>query len=419
MQYLVHYNRFVYLVGIHEDDGMISDYSNTKIDTFKQCRCKYKLQYIDGVKIDRTKSIETFMGSRVHETLEKLYRDKTFCKNDTLDELMEYYDRIWDENYDDSVTVAKKEYTADNYREMGRKCIIDYYRSHEPFEEMKIIGLETDDVLILPNGKKYSIRIDKLGCRGSDYYVCDYKTNQKMKTKDEADTDRQLAMYAVWVRKKFPDAAKVHLVWHMLRFDKDVTSERTDEELSKLTDQIVGDIEEIESCTDWSPNVTVLCDYCEFKKHCPEFRHETIIENTEPEKLTEDEAYAAVNEYAEVEKELSELNKRKKELDERKKELSGKISDYANANGLTAVYGDTIKCSVSRSDNVSIIESKKGDLKNHLIKEGISEYLMLSTAAIQSAVRKNGADDLFMDYVEISEDYKVSSSKREKPKRKS
>lgn len=394
---------------------MISDYSITKIDSFKQCRCKYKLQYIDKIKVDRTKSIETFMGSRVHETLEKLYRDKTFCKTDSLDELMDFYDRIWDENYDDSVTIAKKEYTADNYRETGRKCISDYYRSHEPFEEMKIIGLETEDLLTLPNGRTYSIRIDKLGCKGNDYYVCDYKTNQKLKTREEADSDRQLAMYSVWVKKNFPDAANVYLIWHMLRFDKDITSERTDAELSELVDQIVGEIEEIESCNDWSPNVSTLCDYCEFRRHCPEFRHEIVIEETEPERLTEDEAYNAVNQYAEIDAELSELNGRKKELEEKKKELSVRISDYANANGLTAVYGNSVKCSVSRHDSVSIIDDRKEELKDALMREGRSEYLMLSTLAIHSAMRKSPYN-IFKDYVEVSENYKVSVSKREEKK---
>jgi len=44
---------------------MISDYSITKIDSFKQCRCKYKLQYIDKIKVDRTKSIETFIKGKL------------------------------------------------------------------------------------------------------------------------------------------------------------------------------------------------------------------------------------------------------------------------------------------------------------------------------------------------------------------
>ena len=397
---------------------MNADYSYTKIGNFKKCRCKYKLQYIDQIKVDRTRSIDTYMGSMVHETLEKLYRDKSFCKTDTLDELLEYYEQIWKENYDDTITIAKKEYTADNYRELGRQCIADYYRSHEPFEEMKIIGLETEDILVLPNGRTYSIRIDKLGCKGSEYFVCDYKTNKDLKTKDEADTDRQLAMYSVWVRENYPDATGVLLIWHMLRFDKDVTSERTEEQLDALVDQVVKDIEEIESCTDWSPNVTSLCDYCEFRNHCPEFRHEVTIEEMEPEQLTEDEAYNAANEFAEVEKEITENNRRKKELDERKKELSRKISGYANQNGLTAVYGDNVKCSVARYDNVVLIDEKKEELKDTLIKEGKSEYLQLATTTIQSAVRKNEADDIIMDYVDVSEGYKVSSSKKEKPKSK-
>ena len=208
---------------------MAAEYSNTKINTFKQCRYKYKLQYIDKIKTERTKSIEAFLGSRVHETMEKLYRDKALCKDDSLEELIGYFDTIWDENFDDSITIANKELTVDNYRAMGRKFITDYYNSHKPFDEMTIIGLETKDVLTLPNGRTYDVRIDKLGCKGRDYYVCDYKTDKSMKTKDEADSDRQLAMYSVWVKQNYPDAENVHLVWQMLRFDKEITSERTDE----------------------------------------------------------------------------------------------------------------------------------------------------------------------------------------------
>ena len=51
-------------------------YSNSKLSTFEQCRQKYKFQYIDKIRIPG-ESIEAFLGSRVHEALEKLsQRDK-------------------------------------------------------------------------------------------------------------------------------------------------------------------------------------------------------------------------------------------------------------------------------------------------------------------------------------------------------
>ena len=85
----------------------MADYSHTKLSTFRNCRCKYKLQYIDKIKVDRTKSIESFLGSRVHEALEKLYRDKMYCKDNSLEDILAFYNDSWDSQYDDSITIAK------------------------------------------------------------------------------------------------------------------------------------------------------------------------------------------------------------------------------------------------------------------------------------------------------------------------
>lgn len=47
-------------------------YSHSRLSTFEQCPNKYKLHYIDKVETEAEQSIEAFLGSRAHETLEKL-----------------------------------------------------------------------------------------------------------------------------------------------------------------------------------------------------------------------------------------------------------------------------------------------------------------------------------------------------------
>lgn len=390
----------------------MADYSHTKLSTFRNCRCKYKLQYIDKIKVDRTKSIESFLGSRVHEALEKLYRDKMYCKDNSLEDILAFYNDSWDSQYDDSITIAKKEYTAENYRDQGIKFITDYYESHKPFNDMTIIGLETEDKLHLPNGDTYSIRIDKFACIGDEYYVCDYKTDKRLKTQEAADEDRQLAMYSVWVKRNYPDAKRVHLLWHMLRFNKDVTSERTDEQLDALLKETMNTIHDIELCTDWCPNVTALCDYCEFKRHCPEFRHEFEIESKTREELNKDTAYNAVNEYVELDKKKSELDKEIKELESRMSEISSELTDYANSKGISTVFGSDYKISVKRSDSVKLKDERKDELKINIIDKGLNDLLQINTSKLYSEVRKGEADPMFSEYVDVTESYKVSKSKR-------
>mgnify|MGYP001609271620 FL=1 len=53
----------------------MTSYSHSKLGTFQQCKYKYKLQYIDKIKVDIPDTVETFMGKLVHKVLEKLYKD--------------------------------------------------------------------------------------------------------------------------------------------------------------------------------------------------------------------------------------------------------------------------------------------------------------------------------------------------------
>ena len=118
-------------------------YSHSKLGTFQQCRYKYKLQYIDKVKVDVPDTVETFMGKLVHETLEKLYKDLKYQKLNSKEELLAFFESLWNEQWTDNVLIVKKEYTSENYKEMGKKFIVEYFDHYKPFDKWKTIGLET------------------------------------------------------------------------------------------------------------------------------------------------------------------------------------------------------------------------------------------------------------------------------------
>jgi len=58
----------------------MATYSHSRISCFETCPYQYKLKYIERIKVDVPTTIEAFMGNMVHETLEKLYKDKKFKK---------------------------------------------------------------------------------------------------------------------------------------------------------------------------------------------------------------------------------------------------------------------------------------------------------------------------------------------------
>lgn len=55
-------------------------YSHSRLETFENCPLKFKYQYVEKVDVPRRDSIEAFLGSRVHETLEALYKNKMMAK---------------------------------------------------------------------------------------------------------------------------------------------------------------------------------------------------------------------------------------------------------------------------------------------------------------------------------------------------
>ena len=153
-------------------------YSHSRLSTFEACPLKYKFNYID--KIEREEEgVEAFLGSRFHESMEKLYKDIK-CKVYTLKELISYYDTQWQKEWSDAVVVTRKDRTADDYKNIGRKCIEDYYKRYHPFDQGRVLGLERSILIDLDTAGKHKLRgfIDRIAQAPDDTYeIHDYKTS--------------------------------------------------------------------------------------------------------------------------------------------------------------------------------------------------------------------------------------------------
>jgi putative RecB family exonuclease len=325
----------------------MATYSHSRLNTFETCPLQYKYRYIDRIKPDIDTSVEAFMGSRVHEALEELYRRAKCCRIMTLNQLIIFYRKQWRKNWTDNVKIVKENLTKQNYRRMGEKFLEDYYTRFKPFNEMKIIGLETQDRLTLPDGNQYHVRIDKLGCKGSTYFVCDYKTNAGMKDQSSADADRQLAMYSIWVKNKFSDAKKVVLRWHMLAFDKEVESVRSDKSLVQLQNEIMKSIKKIESATEFKPNKTALCKWCGYQSICPHWKHLHKVKELEPEEFKKEDGVKLVNE-------LVKLEELKKDTVAKIERIKEQLIMYAKQLNVDLVFGSDHKATIKESKSLKV-----------------------------------------------------------------
>jgi putative RecB family exonuclease len=316
-------------------------YSYSRLGTYEKCPLQYKLHYIDGIRTDE-EGIEAFMGSRVHETLEKLYKELIHCKENTVEELVEYYNQQWDKEWHEEVKITKEERVAEDYRKTGEKAIREYYARYQPFDQGKT--LKTEMLVTFDLGDEdYKLRgyIDRLVKTQDDSIeIHDYKASGNLPSQDRLDSDRQLALYQIAVENTYPDFKSVELVWHYVLFDCEMRSKRTKEQLEELKEEYRALIDEVEAAEEFPPKETALCDWCGYWVHCPSKKHLVEIKEMPVDDRKKEEGYELVDR-------LDELEGKIKLMKEEKEEVKEKLIEYAREKDVDVVRGTDKKAKVT------------------------------------------------------------------------
>lgn len=254
-------------------------YSHSKLLTFEQCPLKFRFRYIDNITPDFEQSIEGFLGNQIHNILEWIYNNPK--KEFELDEIIQTYIINWNKEFSPDIKIIKQEHDAEHYFNKGIRFLINYFLKHSPFKD-NTIATEKKITLNLDAGGRYQIQgyIDRLVHHPNTniFEIHDYKTGA-MKSQEDLDNDRQLALYALAIKQEFENVTDIHLFWHFLDFNEQKFSKRTDYQLSQLKKEMIDLINKIESTTDFQPNPGCLCNWCEFKTNCPAMQDPSYLEN--------------------------------------------------------------------------------------------------------------------------------------------
>ncbi|MBI3780945.1 MAG: PD-(D/E)XK nuclease family protein [candidate division NC10 bacterium] len=257
-------------------------YSPSRISTYESCPRQYRYRYIDRIPREE-ESIEAFLGSRVHEALNRLYRDLLLGKHPNLNDILNYYDWQWRRQWHDQVKIVKQDCSIENYKRLGERCLKDYHDAHKPFDRGQTLGLEHRVTSSLDPAGRYRIQgyIDRLVSVGSGRYeIHDFKTSGRLPGQGLLDADRQLALYQLGVQGKWPEAKEIELVWHYLAFGKELRSRRTPEALDRLKATTIALIERIETDTEFKPIKSTLCHWCAYKDICPVWNDRPVTTST-------------------------------------------------------------------------------------------------------------------------------------------
>jgi putative RecB family exonuclease len=333
------------------EGGPVSTFSHSRIETFETCPKKYEFAYL--LKVPKGPAgVEAFLGSRVHEALEWLYGEVKSCRLPGADELVARFEQLWAEGWSDDVRIVREGRTADDYRAIGEKALRVYHARYAPFDRDTTIGLETRVCLDLDEDHGIVGYVDRIA-RVSDgvWEIHDYKTGATPATQEQADGDRQLALYEIAVREMYPDAQDVTLVWHYLATDLEIRSTRTPQQLADLRERVLQKVREIEAQASFPARTSSLCDWCDYKALCPAWRHLFETAALPEEERALESGVVLVDEYLRVSDEMSVLKARQDQL----KDL---IAARSQADGVERLFGTAGSIKVYRYPAVSIPDAK-------------------------------------------------------------
>ncbi|MCK9293115.1 MAG: PD-(D/E)XK nuclease family protein [archaeon] len=404
-------------------------YSHSSMETFRNCPLQFKYNYIIKPDITIKKNIEAFMGSMVHDSLEKLYKDLKYNKLNSIEEIVDYYNSIWKENYSlDEVEIIRKGYTEENYRSLGEKYLIEYYNRYRPFDEGKVLGLEIKININLYDSlkeKNYEIigYIDRLTLLDDNHIeIGDYKTNNAAKTQQEVDIDKQLALYAIAIKQSYPFVEKIDLSWYFLSAGIKQVSSRTNLQLEALKKEVIETIREIEEAKEkdkFDAKPSALCDWCSYRSICPYKSHD-LLDTLPPlpeNKYLKEKGVFLIDKYDELTEKKKILTK---EVDKDLEDLKEAIIVYSKKNNLDKLFGTNKNLLIRSYDSIKLPEkdSKKREelellIKNNNFWEFFSDlsYIKISNLLKEDFLSSDFKKEI-LKYISLDKIYRLYLNKK-------
>lgn len=378
-------------------------YSHSRMSTFENCPRKFAFRYVEQVKVAQETTAEAFMGSMVHDTLEHLYKMVEMERTPKWEELNAFYEDIWDKGWNDNILIVREHLVAEDYKNVGRRCVVDYFKKFYPFRDARVLGLEERLVFDLDPSGNYKIQgfIDRLAeAEDGTIEIHDYKTNARMRTQEEVDRDRQLALYQIGIQSRLNDVKKVKLIWHYLRANRSLTSTRTQDALEELrfdTMRLIDSIEEAKVREEFPPHESMLCDWCEFRELCPAKRHAVTIAQMTPQQFAADDGVKLADMYAEAKRRLDNADKKVEEI-------KLQIQDFADQMGFTKLQGHGCAVTVSKSPlwkMPTMDDPQRKTLENIIRDSGLWDQVSdLSKSKLTKTIGSKSFDPQFREQIQ-------------------
>ncbi|MFB0517568.1 MAG: RecB family exonuclease [Candidatus Neomarinimicrobiota bacterium] len=249
-------------------------FSYSRLQVFDQCPAKYRFIHIED-RPASGESIESFLGTRLHEALEWLYRERRSGRNILFDDLLKRYSALWMEAWHGRVNIVDPGWETDDYYQQGQRCLAGYYRRHTPFDEPVH---STEQILTFDLGGRggYLMKaiLDRLDIHGPGWWsIHDYKSGRRMLTDAQAEKDLQMKVYFLALARTREKVERVDVVWHFLRHGQEVSLKHVGWNPMRIATMLKKRIDRVREYeaqpTLLQPQESLLCSWCYYWEVCP------------------------------------------------------------------------------------------------------------------------------------------------------
>jgi CRISPR/Cas system-associated exonuclease Cas4 (RecB family) len=225
-------------------------WSISKLGTYLQCPHKFKLKYIDKIKVPFETNTALIKGSHIHKIIENGF---------DYDVPFDLEEKYTEEDYNRTIQIVKSFETS----VLG-----------EQTKKMQKIGVPEEDFAFTLNRELVNYWNKTAFFRGSaDLYltrddlgiIIDYKSGKDKSEEPDFGTN-QAKMYAIYMFLKFPEIQTVKAAFFFIEHGTKKSIDFSRDNLDDYINYFVELTNVVEGDTSYRKEVNALCDWCSYKE---------------------------------------------------------------------------------------------------------------------------------------------------------
>jgi RecB family exonuclease len=246
-------------------------FSFSRLRTFHQCPMRYRYRYLKGLK-EAFRSIESYLGTAVHDVLQWLYAERDRRGSPALDVALDEFARTWRVSWSDDVTVVRLSDSSDDAFRVGREMLERFHGDTFQRDRSTTVALEQRFSERLSPHIVFTGFADRVGrTENGRLFVVDYKTSKSEGDPSEFSEGLQAPLYAACAVRRH-DESEALAGYHYLRLGTTRWQKISRSRSRQLMQRFLDLSEEVLRAAEFPARPGVLCAWCGFNHICREAR---------------------------------------------------------------------------------------------------------------------------------------------------